>query len=445
MKKLLPILITAVMAGWFLNTLRPPQEESFAFSEFGKLPILSSGRVQPIDSLARNSLMQIRHVQEANLEPWKGMSGKPRIISATEWLANVMMNPAVADDWPVFRVDNQELISLLKLPGKDLTQHQDGEHYSWNQIQPALQSFGPESDRIEKIAASQRNAYEKSVVKMRDRIFLYLQLKNAVQPGDAENWSQELKEYEKVIPAGVAALQAEQAKQKYDEAVLSQLAGFVERFRAMSNFEPPLVVPPLAPDLARNAWKRTGDVLIETLRDEKADPSVHAYAAMGAALQAGDAAEFNRQLVQYRSDLVPRFSAELRKARWEVFFNRMQPFYNAMVIYILAALLAFLFWFNLSESLRSSAVWLIGLALAIHTTGLIFRMVLEGRPPVTNLYSSAIFIGFGAVVLGLILERFYRNGIGAVVASGIGFITLIIAHHLAFTGDTMEMMQAVLD
>jgi hypothetical protein len=31
------------------------------------------------------------------------------------------------------------------------------------------------------------------------------------------------------------------------------------------------------------------------------------------------------------------------------------------------------------------------------------------------------------------------------VASVIGFITLIIAHHLALEGDTMEMMRAVLD
>ena len=69
----------------------------------------------------------------------------------------------------------------------------------------------------------------------------------------------------------------------------------------------------------------------------------------------------------------------------------------------------------------------------------------EGRPPVTNLYSSAIFIGWGAVVLGMILEKFYKNGIGAVVSAGIGFITLIIAHHLALEGDTMEMMRAVLD
>jgi ABC-type transport system involved in cytochrome c biogenesis permease subunit len=84
----------------------------------------------------------------------------------------------------------------------------------------------------------------------------------------------------------------------------------------------------------------------------------------------------------------------------------------------------------------------------VHTAGLIFRMYLEGRPPVTNLYSSAIFVGWGAVLLGVVLERIFRNGIGSVTASAIGFITLIIAHHLALTsstGDTMEMMRAVLD
>jgi ABC-type transport system involved in cytochrome c biogenesis permease subunit len=123
----------------------------------------------------------------------------------------------------------------------------------------------------------------------------------------------------------------------------------------------------------------------------------------------------------------------------------MEPFYNAMVIYVLAGLLACFFWFNLAEVFRRSAVWLLYLAFAIHTIGLVYRMVLEGRPPVTNLYSSAIFIGWGACLLGLILERFHRNGIGAVVAAGIGFITLIIAHHLALDGDTMEMMRAVLD
>src|SRR5690606_29213694 len=42
-------------------------------------------------------------------------------------------------------------------------------------------------------------------------------------------------------------------------------------------------------------------------------------------------------------------------------------------------------------------------------------------------------------------ERVWRNGIGLAVSSVVGFLTLIIAHHLSLSGDTMEMMQAVLD
>jgi len=418
MKKWLPIILTVAMAAWFLSTLRPVPDKNFAFTEFGKLPVLASGRIQPMDSLARNSLLQIREKQEANLEPWKGAFGKPRIISATEWLATVMMAPTTADQWPVIRVDNQELISLLKLPGKDLAQKQDGKHYSWAQIRPALQALDDETGRIEneKMDASQRSAYEKAVLKMRERLWLYVQLKNTVQPEGVENWTQQLADYEKMMPAAVAAAQAEQTGQKYDEAVLKQFAGLVQEFTSMSQFEPPLVIPPHDAG-SREAWKRTGDVLVDAMRDGKVHPAVHFYAAMASAFQIGDSLEFNRQIVLYRSSLSQGFSHEVRKAGWEDFFNRMQPFYNAMVIYILAGVLACLFWFNFSETLRRTAVGLVILALVIHTTGLVFRMVLEGRPPVTNLYSSAIFIGWGACILGLVLEAFWKNAIGLVVSS----------------------------
>src|ERR1019366_7137066 len=43
------------------------------------------------------------------------------------------------------------------------------------------------------------------------------------------------------------------------------------------------------------------------------------------------------------------------------------------------------------------------------------------------------------------LEKIYRDGIGCVVAAFAGFVTQIIAHNRAMTGDTMEMMRAVLD
>jgi ABC-type transport system involved in cytochrome c biogenesis permease subunit len=98
-----------------------------------------------------------------------------------------------------------------------------------------------------------------------------------------------------------------------------------------------------------------------------------------------------------------------------------------------------------AQALNRAAFWLMVFTLVIHTIALLGRMYLQGRPPVTNLYSSAVFIGWGGVILGLILEAVFKNGIGNVVGSVLGGLTLIIAHYLATSGDTLEMMQAVLD
>jgi cytochrome c-type biogenesis protein CcsB len=122
-----------------------------------------------------------------------------------------------------------------------------------------------------------------------------------------------------------------------------------------------------------------------------------------------------------------------------------------MIMYLCAfvlaagAMLTIGVWPNGSEMLRRSAFYITLLALAVHSAGLFYRMWLEHRPPVTNLYSSAIFIGWAVAVLGVVLERIYRVGIGVAASSLIGFVTLIIAHNLALGGDTMEMMRAVLD
>ena len=430
-----------VMAVWFFNNLKTPKDQDFAYSAFGRLPLTANGRIVPMDSVARNSLLEIREKQTLNTEPWKAWNQHPKIISATEWLATVMMNPTVADDWPVFRVDNPDLISLLNLPEKGAANRTDGKHYSWNQIQPALDAFDKENKRVQSVEPASRTAYENAIAKMHQRLSLYVQLRNTVQPGDARDWPAELAAYERIIPDGVAAVKAQQAGEAYDKTNFNNFVAFIERYQFMITLEPPLILPPDGTP----EWRRMGEALLEVPRGTPVDAAMRDYATMAGALAAGKPDAFNAALKDYYSFLAPTQAKAIAKARAEVFFNQMEPFYNAMVIYVLAGLLAVFSWFNLSETLRRCSVWLLGLAFVIHTTGLVYRMVLEGRPPVTNLYSSAIFIGWGAVLLGLILEKFYRNGIGAVVAAGIGFITLIIAHHLARQGDTMEMMRAVLD
>ncbi len=210
-------------------------------------------------------------------------------------------------------------------------------------------------------------------------------------------------------------------------------------------------MPPLHPQDGRDKWENVGTTLLNSLRDNKVHPAVKYLARIATGYHQEKSDDFNAAVADYRAWLQPDFSKELRKGSAEFFYNDVKAFLHATIIYIFAfllagsALLTYTLAPVLSESLRRSAFYLVILAGLVHTFGLVFRMVLEGRPPVTNLYSSAIFIGWGAMVLGIILERIYRLGIGTIVASLVGFITLLIAHNLALGGDTMEMLRAVLD
>src|SRR4030095_4773536 len=137
MKKWIPLLITLLFAGYLGSKMRPPKGGEFAFAEFGHLPVMANGRYQPIDSLARNSLLQLRDKATALSSADPKVSESKRLISASQWLAEMMFQPDVADTRTVFRIDNLELKQTLELPVEpDETKRADGKHFSYAQIQP---------------------------------------------------------------------------------------------------------------------------------------------------------------------------------------------------------------------------------------------------------------------------------------------------------------------
>src|SRR5262249_38186545 len=129
------------------------------------------------------------------------------------------------------------------------------------------------------------------------------------------------------------------------------------------------------------------------------------------------------------------------------FFNRFDPFFHCQWQYVVVFALGCLSWMGgqFGRGCRRAAVGLALVTLVVHTFALIGRMYIQGRPPIPNLYSSAVYIGWGCLVLGLVLEGLYRNGIGIALGGLTGFLSLQIADRLGTTGDTLEMMQAVLD
>jgi ABC-type transport system involved in cytochrome c biogenesis permease subunit len=212
-------------------------------------------------------------------------------------------------------------------------------------------------------------------------------------------------------------------------------------YQRLADFSIPHVVAPKT----GTTWRTLQEAAPKSNAAMTADPDVDSWRRMLVAYGARDAAQFNEAVSSYLERLKQERPKDVAKAALEVRFNFWDPFNKAKWLYLLGFVLAFLACLGWSKPFNNAAWGLMAFTFVIHTIALALRMHLSGRPPVTNLYSSAIFIGWGAALLGLTLERIYKIGIGNLVAAVAGFATLTIAHILSADGDTMEVLQAVLD
>jgi ABC-type transport system involved in cytochrome c biogenesis permease subunit len=431
MKRFLPWMILAFAVVLIAPSWMPPKmaQDDFDFSRFGEVPVLVGGRVKPLDTVARNSLLIIHGKQELRLED-------KRRLSAMQWLSDVLFNAPVADEYPVFVVQNADVLGLFGW------QQSDRKYFRFADFAPFLKQIDEQGAQSDKLEAVQRSAYQSAILNLRNGLSLYQRLKNSIQPETAQDYAAELHRFESTVPGAAKAARERAMGENFDKAKLDDVAAMIQRYERLSEMAYVLAIPPFGHD---DQWHSVGDSLLRSVGIGEIHPIVSDYAAIGDAYRADDRTLFNQnaQLVaEWFAKAQPKAT---QRASFEFLFNRLQPFSQSMTLYVLAFLLACASWLGWSSALRRSAFYILLLALAIHTFGLVSRMYLQERPPVTNLYSSAIFIGWGAVIVALILERIFRDGIGAACAGAIGFVTLIIAHHLAGSGDTLEMLQAVLD
>ena len=438
MKRFFPWIILILVTIWFAGECRVPQPKADEFNiiALGKIPVLLGGRLKPLDTVALNSLVIIRGKQ--TLRTTDGKS-----LTAMRWLTDVLFNAEVADQYPAFVINSPDVL------GSFGWEQSDRKYYSFAELKPFFAKIDEQGKKADEVEAAQRTPFQKAIFNLRNSLVLYQRLKNSLQPEDSKNFSAELAEFEKEIPAGLEANSQREKGTQFDKSQLDSFAKNTARYETLAEMGYVLAIPP-AHELpgVQPEWISTGTSLLQAISLREINPIVKQYALIGDSWRARNTAEFNKHLQDLSAWMASHELKTVKRAQFEFLFNHIAPFYQAMQLYVLAFLLVLASWLCIGEwsrSLGRAAVFVLILALAIHTFGLIARMILQGRPPVTNLYSSAIFIGWGTVIIGLILERFFRDGLGSACASIIGFVTLIIAHHLAASGDTLEMLQAVLD
>src|ERR1039457_613687 len=384
--RLLPWFFVALFGAEIIAVMMPKQDGEYHVREFGRLPVLLSGRIQPFDSVARNTLLQIRSTGDVPLEvvPSWQFWHHPKKLKSTEWLLEVMPRREVADPRPIFLIHHAELLGELKLQDKGIDKS-GLRYYTFNDLKPLLSEINEQARKAGDVKSEDQTTFQKQVGKLANALSLYQRLKLTLQPEGVEDFAQALADFRKNIGPAQLAAQASESGKPFDKEALQRIAGAVEEFQLMARFGYPLTVPPLTAGEARDHWQTMGASLLEAGHSAAFHPAATNLVAMAAAYRQHKPEAFNAAVAAYQQWLAPTFERELRKGRAEFYYNDVKPFLHAMIIYLCAFVLAWggLLTFSvapsLSESLRRSAFYLVILAGLVHTFGLVFRMVLEAE------------------------------------------------------------------
>lgn len=436
MKRHLPLFTLALCVLGVLATLRPVRISSqFDLDGFGRLPVLVNGRVKPYDTVARTTLLVLQGRQSVKAQD-------DSRLSPEAWLLDVLFRPEVADAYQTFEIVHPDLLSLFSLKTEAGA---GGKRFSLNQLKPSLEEFTKQARLAAEVEGGQRNAFQRAVLQLHNALTLYQKIRYSIVPPDTADLLADLKRLQSVIPAGLAAVRAKEAKQPFDEKAHKEIMEYANRFAFLADNPYLHPIPPAPGEAKIEVWRSMGVALQDSFSTQQVDPGALAMAGLAYAWREQKSGEFNEIIRLYREQLPSRLAQQIRKSSVETWFNASQPFYTATILFGFAFLLGVLSWLFIPRELTRGSYWILVVAYAITTAGILTRMWLESRPPVTNLYSSALGVGWTAVTLCVVLEWIYRNAIGTVAGGFVGMCALIIAHMLALGGDTMEMMRAVLD
>src|SRR5438552_1967424 len=153
-----------------------------------------------------------------------------------------------------------------------------------------------------------------------------------------------------------------------------------------------------------------------------------------AAYASADAFNFSRAANELRENLrtlSPSISPGERQLRLEYFYNHFEAFYRAIWCYGIA--LVILLGAHLGKRgriLQNVGVAVALLGLAFQASGIVIRCMIAGRPPVTNMYESIIWVSFAVSFFGMIFFARYRARVYLLAALAVTLTALLLVHQM---------------
>jgi ABC-type transport system involved in cytochrome c biogenesis permease subunit len=415
--------------------------EAKDLSQFKRILIADQGRIKPLDSFSKSLLLQISGQTKGHIE----------------WLAESLFKPELANKKNLFLIENPELKEALKLDQKR-------KRFSFNEIERVSQKLFELTRQIASKEEKDYSLLDKQVLILRANFYSYINITNVFLfsiPNNAFTVSDELRDelllesnrnslYDILQKSDILSTRISEINNKNQEMNIVQkglielslaVYAWVENFR---NFDDTFISETrfcIIPKVTETTeWQSPWQVIYNPSKNTKS----YLWLLSQTQKNYDNDKEFNKNILEFNEKVIKDIKYNKIFIEAEIFYNAINPFKYALLFY-LVTILSLLFSIYTKSTNYRLALSTTLIAFSLNTLGLILRIIIMQRAPVSNIYETFIFIAWAIALIGLIIYLIEKNQIGLIVSSICGFMLLLISFKFAAEGDTMKALIAVLN
>jgi len=251
-----------------------------------------------------------------------------------------------------------------------------------------------------------------------------------------------LVDHEGFISYAKSSFTKQQRKMALDPQEKEALSVFgrLQKFEDIKSGDAFALIPVADPKTQR--WGTIGDLnrayqLNKSSVPEAAMAVLSSFAGVLAGFDKRDTAKFTDEsanLSQILAQIGGKDYADPSKMSLEVQFNALKPFRKAWIIHLFAAIIIGISLYSrkteLSKKVFRWGLFLFEMGIGISLYGFILRCLIAGRPPVSNMYESLIWVTFGMTVFALIFEWIFKTRFFALAGSILAVVGFVLADNV---------------
>ena len=377
------------------------------------LPIQSAGRIKPFDSFAKESLQLIY-----GRKSFKGEDASNIVFT---W----MLIPYFWEKEPIVQVNDHQLKSDLGLDGMK-SRFTPKELRGNEKVAFFIQELRKKRENNEKISADLQ-----AVSRLENQLNLFYalslgQMMSVAPSRESSRWQ------------NVAELEGE-LKESFSRLALSFTKSLSLSRKGFSNHLNEKSLTQSVNKKQVSEAEQSGTKQLETTEPSKVEPFKVKQSSKGKQSEIslpdveseGVKAALLNFILKAKS-VAPEKYADLKKIKIEVHYNNLKPFMLSWVLYLMSFVFFFSFLFFINQKKKGSLLYKIGWGFMLggfflHTYGMALRVYLTGRPPVTNMYETILWVPWGSLILGMVLEWFYVQVYPLLAALLVGVLCLLLS------------------